>query len=195
MKKDYGKLPRIDPKDNRSRFVPTLGNSRSILSGERREKVVSVPKISEEVSFTFDYLGVEEEIRAKILMLTNLRSEFLGPNFLTKDERDDYLGKKVVKFQACICHLETDYELAKVPTIVGGGWRSSSICQAVGLCSGFFPNGGFKTAVPFLARYNGGKEVMTFMLGEDGRWLFEFQPAELSGKFSKEIRVLLVKPV
>ena len=194
MKKDYGKLPRIDQKNSRSRFVPTLGSFRSVLSGKRRKKVVSVPKISEEVSFTFDYLGGEEEIRAKILMLINLPSKLLGSNFLTKEERNDYLGKKVIKFQAVIYHPETDYELAKVLAIVGDDWRLASICQAVGLCGGFFPRGEFKTAIPLFTRYNGGKEVMTFMLGEDGRWLFEFQPAELSGKVSKEIRVLLVRP-
>ena len=195
MKEDHGKLPKIDPKDSRFHFVPTLGSSRSVLKGKRKEKPVSVPEISRKVLFTIDYLRGEEDIRADILMLTNLRSELLGPDPLTREEGDNYLRKKVMTFQACIYPPETDYELAKVSAVAGNGWRPSSICQAVGFCKGFFPIGDFRTAIPLFTRYNGGKEVMTFEPGENGRWLFEFQPAELSGKFSKEIRVLLVRPI
>ena len=128
-------------------------------------------------------------------MLTNLRSELLG-DFLTgeeKREKNGYKGK-VMKFQGGIYCPRDDYDLAKIPALAGNGWQLSTLWQAVSLCQKFLPGGEFKTAIPLFTRYNDGKEVMTFRFGENEKWLFEFHPAELSGKFSKELRVLLVKP-
>ena len=193
-KEDYGYLPRINPQDSRFSFTPVLRSLRFKLpeEGKRRKIVVAEPRVSTEAVFDADYRKSKPEIRADILTVTRLRAELVGDKFLTKDEENLLEEKILVRLRGKIYSPEKNYSLSEIPVLVGGSWRPSTLYHAVNFCKKFTV-GGFKTAVPLFNR-NWGKEVMTFWIDEDGKWSFEFHPAELSGKFSKDVRVLVASP-
>lgn len=192
---DYGDLERIDPQDSRFRLVRTLTDLRTAPRIKRNERAVIEPKIIEEILFEVDYATRDaEKMRSDFLMYANMHSSLLWPDTLSRfeEERKKYHGRKT-KFFGLIFNPEDDYFLSKVHELAGDGLCASTASQAVEFCRKAASNVRFETAVPLLTR-NFRKEVLTFCSGENGKWSFQFHPAELSEKFSKDIRVLLVRP-
>src|SRR3989344_6453553 len=208
-RKDIETMPVIHPKDivkgrparpknyppperfsnpNGPQFVSSSKDFRTVPGGKTRKWESAVPNVSKTPTFMADYSLDVDEVKARILMLTRLRSELLT-RVLVEEEKK-YVGKKQW-FEARIFSPNEDYNLVKIPALAGNGLQPASLYQVVCLCNNFFPKGDFKTAVPLFTRVGErGIEVLAFHSETEGReWAFGFHPAKVSGKFSKDLRL------